>query len=911
VAVHAQTIKGKVTDINTGEPLVGATVKLDKTKYATVVKLDGSFSFAKLPAGTYNIIVSYQGYKKSNEETAVTIATTETKVINISMASKSTDLESVVVSNNKGDKDAGARRLEKIADPVMNILSSKTIQLLPDITVANALQRVSGVTIEKSSSGEGRYPIIRGMEKRYINTLVNGIKIPSPDNKNRFIPLDLFPSELLERLEVSKSLTPSMEGDAIGGTINLVMKDAPEQKLFSANFSTGYNNIFTSQDFQHFDKGSINKKSPNEINGSNYAAKESEFSIAHLNYTQRNPVNTTYGVSFGNRFGKNKKVGLLLSGSYQNQYRGTQTIVFTPSTTPNVDDIPALENLREREYSLQSQRLGLTSKIDYKINNKNKISLFNTYVKLSDFQVRNSIDTTNAINQTLSYSTRTVWQYQSIYNSTLQGIHKFTPTLTLDWSAVYSIAKNTVPDQTSFSHGGLSIDRTGSQVKLVGDDILSGMSRTWTKNSDKDLSAYVNVSKQVKLFKRDFEIKFGGLFRNKDRDNFYNSYSLNPLRIAGANQLYTTINNAQFTFIGSNPTAQLNGNNYTFTENIAAGYLQGKLKLTPKFEALGGIRIEHTKQTYNTELPLTADYVYGTISYTDVLPSVQFKYQLNKKQAIRASYYKALARPQFSELIPDGPDNFELFKQLGNPVGLEHTTADNFDLRYEYFPEGADQILLGAFYKRINNPIELSITKLGYNNQAFMPVNIGSAAYNYGFEAVYTKYFGYFGLSANYTFTQSKITNDSMLCKYKDPILGVTDKYLAETRPLQGQSNHIGNLSLLYKNSKLGLDAQVAFVYTGERLAVLNTYLGLHYWMQPTEQIDISFEKRIKQKFSFYGKINNLTNTPAVTSIHQSYNNYLAKTNVPLNMQTDPANKIIVQKDYFKTSFLFGFRYKL
>jgi TonB-dependent receptor len=622
-------------------------------------------------------------------------------------------------------------------------------------------------------------------------------------------------------------------------------------------------------------------------------------------------VNTTYGLSFGNRFGKNKKVGLLLSGSYQNQFRGTNTIVFTPSTTPNVDDIPALENLREREYSLHSQRLGFTAKIDYKLNSKNKISLFNTYVKLSDFQVRNSIDTTNAINQTLSYSTRTVWQYQSIYNSTLQGIHKLTPTVNFDWSAVYSIANNAVPDQTSFSHGGLSIDRTGSTVKLVGDDILSGMSRTWTRNSDKDLSAYLNVSKRTKVFNRDIEIKLGGLFRNKERDNFYNSYSLNPLRIAGANQLYTSVNNAQFTFIGGNPSAQLNGNNYTFTENVSAGYVQGKWKLSSKLEALGGVRLEHTKQKYNTQLPLTADYVYGTISYTDVLPSIQFKYQLNANQALRASYYKALARPQFSELIPDGPDNFELFKQLGNPVGLEHSTADNFDLRYEYFPGTAGQILLGVFYKRINNPIELSITKLGYNSQAFMPVNIGTAATNYGFEAVYTKYFGVFGVSANYTFTQSKITNDSMLFKIKDPVIGVTDKYLPETRPLQGQANHIGNLSLLYKNSKSGLDAQIAFVYTGERLAVLNTYLGLHYWLQPTAQLDFSFEKRIKQKFSFYGKINNLTNTPAVTSIHQSYNTYLERTKVPLNMQDDPANKIIVQKDYFKTSFLFGFRYKL
>jgi outer membrane receptor protein involved in Fe transport len=906
----SQVIKGKVLDASTGEPLVGAVVKLQPAGITTIVKLNGLYSFTKVKPGTYTVAINYMGYK-TGSDTTVSITGSETVVADFRLQPDAVELSSITVSTIGGKDDRNARRLEKIADPVLNVLSAKTIQLLPDITVANALQRVSGVTIEKTSSGEGRYPIIRGMEKRYINTLVNGIKIPSPDNKNRFIPLDLFPSELLERLEVSKSLTPAMEGDAIGGTINLVMKDAPEHKLFNLNFSGGYNNILSSMNFRAFDKNILNKRSPNEINGPSYAANESEFLTKHLNYSTKSaPANTTFGITMGNRFGKNKKAGILLSGSYQNQYRGTKTTVFTPSTTPNVDDIPALEFLREREYSLHNQRLGLTAKIDYRFNKRNKISLFNTYVKLSDFQVRNSIDTTNAINQTLSYSTRAMWQYQSIYNSTLQGIHKLTPTISFDWSAVYSIAKNAVPDQTSFSHGGLSIDRTGSEVKLSGDDILSGMSRTWTHNSDKDLAAYINLSKQLKIFKRDFELKIGGLYRNKDRDNFYNSYSLNPLRIAGANQLYTSVDNAKFTFTGSNPTAQLNGNNYSFTENVTAGYAQGKWKLSSKLEALGGVRVEYTKQKYNTQLPITADYIYGTISYTDVLPSLQFKYQVNKNQTIRASYYKAFARPQFSELIPDGPDNYELFKEMGNPVELQHSVAHNLDLRYEFLPGNADQVLLGIFYKRIDDPIELSIRKFGYNSQVFKPVNIGAAASNYGFEAVFTKYFGVLGISANYTYTQSKITNDSMLYKYKDPTLGITDKYISETRPLQGQANHIGNLSVLYKNPKIGLDAQVAFVYTGERLAVLNTYAGLHYWLQPTAQLDLSFEKRLFRKLSFYGKINNVTNTPQVTSIHQSYNTYLERTKVPLNMQSDPENKIIVQKDYYKTSFLFGFRYK-
>lgn len=282
--LFSQTIKGKVVDANSGEPLVGATVKIDGEQKVVFVKLDGTYSI-KLKAGSFKVSVSYQGYKDGAIQ-SVSISGTETKSLNFSLESTANVLSSVTVNaTGFNDGDKGARRIEKVAEPILNVLSAKTIQLLPDITVANALQRVSGVTIEKSGSGEGRYPIIRGMEKRYINTLVNGIKIPSPDNKNRYIPLDLFPSELLERLEVSKSLTPSMEGDAIGGTINLVMKDAPSKLLVQANGSLGFSSAFADNPYQKFDKSSMNKLSPAEIKGNTYTAVPGDFTNAHLNYT--------------------------------------------------------------------------------------------------------------------------------------------------------------------------------------------------------------------------------------------------------------------------------------------------------------------------------------------------------------------------------------------------------------------------------------------------------------------------------------------------------------------------------------------------------------------------------------------------------------------------------------------------
>lgn len=894
-------IKGKVVDATSGEPLVGATVKLDNSKVFTMVKLDGTFILNKVTAGNHTLKVKYQDYDKKTEK-EITVSANETKVIDFILEPKVEELSSVTVSAGSASEDKGARRLEKIADPIINVLSAKTIQLLPDITVANALQRVSGVTIEKSGSGEARYPIIRGMEKRYINTLVNGIKIPSPDNRNRFIPLDLFPSELLERLEVSKSLTPSMEGDAIGGTINLVMKDAPAKMLLQVNASTGYNTSFVNEHYNQFDKSSMSKLSPAEINGSNYVATPKDFSTAPLNYTRKtNPINSTFGLTVGDRFGKKEQFGFIVSGSYQNLYRGTTSNFFLPNAQPDgANNNPGFQDLELRKYSIQSQRTGLNGKLDYQVNKNNKISFITTYIRLDDYQTR-IYDDTIALNGIVNNFQRSQWQYQSIYNNTLQGVHHLTSSLKVDWNLVYSIANNHMPDQSEISH----------QLPKGTPDLLTGMKVIWSHNSDKDYAGYLNLTDQIKLAGKPLELKLGTLIRSKTRDNFYNSYNLNQV----LNEVYTNPSNAVFIFSpASAGTPSLNGNNYTFKENISAGYIQGKLQVTDKLEALGGVRVEHTYQQYETQLGPETSYKSGTIKYTDVLPSLQFKYALTKNQTLRFAYYKALARPGFAELIPDGPDG-EFFKEIGNPKGLNHTLADNFDLRYELYTGNADQVLLGVFYKNIKDPIEISAVKTGVTSLSLVPSNVDKAS-NYGFEAVYTKYFGAFGVSANYTFTQSRITNDSMLYTYTPATGGITTKYVSETRPLQGQSNHIGNLSLIYKNPKIGLDIQAALVYTGERIAFISPYAGLHYWQAPTTQLDLSFEKNIIKKLSCYGKINNLTNAPFELALHQSYNAYAFKADGspkgrPLALQTDPANKIIIQKDYYKTSYLLGVRYKL
>ena len=277
-------IKGIVSDSITKESLIGVTVYVKgNTNESARSGLDGSFVL-KTKKDAPVLCFSYVGYVPVE----VAYRGSDMSVL-MSEDAKSLS-EVVVVSNYNGSTEARAIEIERNAANVINVLGSRAMELAPDVTVGNIIQRMSGVTVERNSSGEGQYAILRGMDKRYNYTLVNGVKIPSPDNKNRFVPLDLFPSEILSRIEVNKSLTAELEGDGIGGAVNLVMKDAPARRLLTANISTGYNALYFSRDFLSFNHGEIAAKSPDEVKGNirHNKATSAHFNQANLRiYSQR------------------------------------------------------------------------------------------------------------------------------------------------------------------------------------------------------------------------------------------------------------------------------------------------------------------------------------------------------------------------------------------------------------------------------------------------------------------------------------------------------------------------------------------------------------------------------------------------------------------------------------------------
>jgi outer membrane receptor protein involved in Fe transport len=910
---YAGTIRGHVSDLYSGEALPGIVVEIKVLNRVTVAGLDGSYLFRNIPLGDYTVTVNANSYATFSGTVGVK-GGDETAVLDIALVAQHKSLQEALVVGvrNAGVTDVGARLLEKVADNVLNILSTRQILLMPDVTVANVLRRMSGVTVDRGSSGEGRYPVIRGMDKRYNYTLVNGIKIPSPDDKNRYVPMDLFPSEILQRLEVIKSLTPDMEGDAIGGVMNLVLKDAPEQKVVWAQAAIGYSQMLFDQPFTSYDHGAVNSKSPGQIYGQDYVPQYSNFSTQNLVFTTGHPLpDGQFGLTLGNRF-LNRKLGVLLSGSYQSTDRVSKDLFFAlaPQPDPVLNGTqPEITDEEPRTYSTHEDRLGLHAKLDYRFDTRNRISVYALLMQLNSYQSRYYSDSSETDRSgpglgQVSYDWRSHTVLQSIASVTLQGDHALGDHWTVDWLAVYSKAEQKAPDRAELTTTQVFQQDSGTHLPApTSAPILAGLSRIWQHNSDQDVAGYLNIHYRFDLGNQKFDIGAGGMARHKERSNYYDEYDFKY----PSNSVFTTIQNAPF-YITDSSSAE-SPNSYDATEDIVAGY--GEVRWIPgsRWNILAGIRFENTHQSYDQyELPITAPAKEGTVTYMDPLPSMQLKYRLSPKAAIHLAYFSSITRPGFFEIVPYVFPG-EYYTEVGNPY-LHHVQAQNVDLRYELFPGGADQLLAGVFYKHIENPIEYVYERPQTDESYIQPENVGNAN-NYGAEIAYTHYFNQFGISANYTYTNSAISS-SYKYYWTTPSGNDTVTYINKTRPLQGQAANIGNLSLLYKDPGSGIELQLAAIYTGRHITYLSQYSApnssLDYWQRGEAILDFSGEKSLGRHFAIYVKLNNLLNTADVIEMLYPPSAYQKMVWPDATRRSD---RILVEKKQFGQTYLAGLRYRL
>ncbi len=909
----AHTLDGIVKDNRTGEPLIGSVVEVKELpSVKTTTGLDGSFTLHELPdKGRYTLVVRYISYKTRE----IPVEVSDKGVVAIALDEDMHQLGEVVIKGHKEyHSDRSAIDMEKTAGNVLNVMSQQSIQLSPDVNVASVLQRVSGVTMERDASGEASYAILRGMDKRYNYTLVNGVKIPSPDDKNRYIPLNIFPSDLMDRLVVSKSLTADMEGDAAGGVVDMVMKDAPSHFQIQANAAVGTSDYFwkDGRDYLTSNRSDYTHKAPYEVYGANYKAETSNFAGGPTQISRHSmpAPNFVGGLSIGNRFWKDR-IGVMLAGSIQNIFRGTER-TYNSVKMASGEQAMYIYSMQHRYYSIHDLTAGVHAKVDLQLDN-NKIEWYNMYVRTNSKGVRynNSVNTEyiSSDSYTQDDETRSLSQTQSIFATHLKGTHHLTKQFTVDWAGIFSQAKAEDPDRVylSLTNTILSTDGVDGSLWSGNKNILKtmpkNMERRFQHNTDKDWAGYINLSYNSQLGNDINALwKAGAQYRRKERDNRYYSYNFTPTDISqkldgnGFDQF------AAINWTCKTPYSQASQLNYDSKEHIGAAYIMAALK-SKWGELNAGLRAEHTNQIYTMLQKFRNMGQVGEQSYWDWLPSASLKWTPTKKMNVRLSYYRSINRPGFYEIVPYQIMGEE-YQEKGNP-NLKRARIDNIDLRWEWFPSATEQVLAGVFYKYLQDPIEQVFVaadgKLGSGADAYyMPDNLGNAK-NYGFEIDVVKYIRHFGIKANYTYTHSRITTTKR--EYKEGSAeyktGVT-----QSRPLVNQAPHTANLSLLYKDTNYGWNAQLAASYTGTKLALVSPFKDADQWDKAMFGLDFSMEKKFPCGVSVFLKANNLLDAK-----RERYLKTVNQSNLQYEGQT--SDKTIVGTYKYGRTYLVGVRVKL
>ena len=909
-AMQAGNIIGVVKDKATGEPLIGTvvTVKELKDMWATT-GLDGSFTLNRMPdEGRFTLIVRYMSYKTVE----VTADVASGRRLEIPLEEDTRTLGEVVIKGHAENRtDRSALLQEKNATGVLNVMSAQTMQLSPDMSVAGVLQRVSGVTMEKDATGEASYAILRGMDKRYNYTLVNGVKIPSPDDKNRYIPLNIFPSDLMDRLVVAKSLTADMEGDAAGGVVDMVMKDAPGRLMLQANAAVGATDYFmhSARQYLYADRSDITAKAPYEAHGAQYKAQAADFAGGSTRISSHGmpAPNTTAGLAAGNRF-FDGRLGLMVAASMQNTFRGTERTYNTMNMAAG-EQAMYIGAMQHRYYSIHDFNGGLHVKVDLQLGG-HKIEWYNMVIRQQARNVRTSSSISTEYITPSTYTqndeTRSFEQTQTVVATHLKGTHNLGAHFVVDWAAICSEARAKDPDRAYLTLTSTVDNSTGASLWAASKTLLKtqpkGMERRFQHNSDRDLAAYINVSYKTRLAGSDIACKAGAQYRRKKRENRYYSYVFNPSDIS-----QTLPDNGFGTYDGiawtcKTPYSQASQLNYDSKEHIGGTYAMFTAK-NRHGELYAGLRAEHTNQIYTMLQQFRGMGQVGEQSYWDWLPSASLKWTPTRNMNVRLSYYRSINRPGFYEIVPYQIMGEE-YTECGNP-SLRRARIDNVDLRWEWFPSPSEQVLAGVFYKYLRDPIEqVFVTNdsrlVSGSNTYYQPQNLGNAR-NMGFEIDVVKFIRHFGLKANYTYTHSSITTAKR--QYK-PGSAEYEHGVTQTRPLVNQAPHTANLSLLYRGTTHGWNAQLAASYTGTRLAIVSPFKDADQWDRGAFGLDLSAEKRFKGGLSLFLKANNLTDTK-----RERYIKTVNESN--LQYEGQRTDRTVVATYHYGRTLLVGVRYTL
>lgn len=730
-------IRGLVIDEENRNPLPGGSVKILPEGLQSNTDLNGQFVFTGLRGTTKTIVVSYMGYQESRVDV---LASDLDELIVIGLTPMTNDLDEIIVTGST-DGQQKALNQQRSADNIKNIISADVMGRFPDLNVAEALQRVPGINIQRDK-GEGSTIALRGTPQHFTTVQINGEQLPSvQQGGSRNEALDLIPSDQLASIEIIKAPTPDLDGDAIGGIVNLRTPTANRLKWSGkAEGSLGYNDI----------SGGLN-------------------GIGKLRADKR--FMSSESVPEG-------KIGIMLSGSYysSNNSEDRMNAVWTgyPQPVSELDSEYILpENYGFRKTMNERERTGITGTFDYKPDGYNHLVLNYMYNRRDDNDIQNRIrydfdrGPTEWVNFQQVDGARVrrdinLWnEEKNNHNISLQGYHTL-QSWQIDWAASY-VRSNRDFSSTrgDFSYDNIDLkitDEKGifteSPVFQASDpnlDLHNPLLYNDFRRYEEDLETTVadnlvfraDVSKQMSLFDSPFTLKFGGKYRTQSNSKFRNNQVLaffDPNGVLNLNEAYTRVigttepTNFLFRNYGFGPMIDKNrfddyihhnrfllteaddawdarrlslNDTYDAYEDIYAGYAMGRLQLG-NLMVLTGLRMESNAvsydafEVYRSGTNVESSPIAGGNDFVFLLPHLHMKYALNEWTNIRFSVLRNYARPNFVDVVPFvNYDVDALALQLGNP-DLTPSSAWNVDAMFEHYFPNAGVISIGAFYKDID-----------------------------------------------------------------------------------------------------------------------------------------------------------------------------------------------------------------
>jgi TonB-dependent receptor len=792
------TISGVVTDTDKAI-LPGAIVELQPGGQKIASDSKGRFVIPDLAPGTYKLQISYVGFTAFSAD--ITLEPGQIRNID-ALLEPGKQNQVVEVSGERLFGEAEALNRERTADNILEVLPSEVITSLPNTNVADAVGRMASVSLERDE-GEGKYVQIRGTEPRLSNVTVDGVHLPSPENV-RNVKLDAIPSDLVESVELSKTLSANQDGDAIGGSVNLVTKSAQDKPYVSVLGMGGFTPIAGGRNLYQSD------------------------------------------ITVGNRFLENKKLGILVGGGYDWNGRGIDDVEPSVGVNPLSGGgvFNGVNGYDQRQYWYRRTRFGVGGTLDYKLGDWSTAYIRGLFSQFKDngedwiyspsVGSFNSSTLTNADGSS-SFSHVTRKPGQRLF-STSAGAHQTFGKTLLNYEVAFSQARftgffpssNFQPLSTSTLNGGVQYALNSSNpftpvLTALNANIfdptqyaLSRLTRGDDHTFERDVtgSASVTHSYNAGPYFSTFEMGFKVRDAHKSElntqqtlfatdqsallSNFLGTFT-NPNYYFGAYPHFGPTSNYSkiVNFVNANPALFMNDPladatqtlpaDFNVDERVIAGYVQNTINFGGRFRLQAGVRIESTQgsflanqvQTQQNTDPnspfnglrevINVAPVTGSQDYINVLPSVQFQTRFSNDTILRLGYGIGIARPNFGDLPPhesvDVSNPTKPRISVGNSA-LQPTRAQNFDVTLEHYLKPFGVIEAGFFYKALTNPIFAAQTTVPNGQFAgFLqdqPIN-GPTAHITGVELAWQQRLSFLpgmlngsGVRANYSWTGSQ-----------------------------------------------------------------------------------------------------------------------------------------------------------